>query len=115
LINRGADFIVSPNELILYRTGGTDRSALAWFDRSGKVEGVLDDANYYQDVQLSPDGKRIATTRLAPKTLRMDLWVTDVTRNVASRIASMEEDVDFPPGRPMDSAFRIQPAQGTRS
>lgn len=96
LINRLADFIVSANGMILYRTGGTDRSALTWFDRSGKVEKVLDDANYYQDVQVSPDGKRIAAARLNPKTLRMDLWVTDLTRNVASRVASAGEDVTCP-------------------
>ena len=100
LINRLADFVVSPNELILYRTGGTDRSALTWFNRSGKVERVLDDANYYQDLQLAPDGKRIASTRLDPKTLRMDLWVTDLIRNVASRVASLEEDVEFPAWSP---------------
>lgn len=98
-VNRSGSFSASAG-LIVYRTGGAGRSTLAWFDRSGKSLGLLDDKNYYEDVQISPDGRFVAATRLDPKTLRVSLWVTDLARGIASRLTMEDEDVDSPSWSP---------------
>ena len=78
----------------MYQTGGVGRSALTWLDRSGKPLGVIDDANFYQDMALSPDSKSVAATRLDPKTLHIALWITDLTRGIASRFTPEGEDIE---------------------
>jgi len=93
-------FSASANGLIVFQTGSVGRTALTWVDRSGKPSGVLDDANRYYDMELSPDGKALAATRVDPKTLGSPVWVTDLARRVTSRLTPEVEQADFPSWSP---------------
>jgi len=83
-LKREASFSSARNGLIVYQTGGVGRSALTWFDRSGKPLGIVDDFNLYRDVDLAPGGNAIATARVDPKTLLPDVWVKDLGRGASS-------------------------------
>jgi Tol biopolymer transport system component len=93
-------FFSAANGLILYQTGGVGRTALTWFDRSGNTQGVVDDTSFHEDVRLSPDGNFLAATRRDPKTLRLGLWVSDLTRGITTRVSSEDEDANFPSWSP---------------
>ena len=62
--SRGA-FSVSATGVVAYRTGGTNPSQLAWFDRSGKALGTIGepDRAVLMNVSLSPDGRQAAVQR----------------------------------------------------
>jgi len=98
--SRQASFSASSNGLIVYGTGSAGRSALTWLDRSGKPSAVIDDANFDYDIEVSPDRKSVATTRVDPKTLLASLWVTDLVRGAASRLTPEGQDVEFPSWSP---------------
>jgi serine/threonine protein kinase len=93
--SRSAAFSVASNGLVVYQGGGIGRDALTWFDRSGKPMGVVDDANPYSDIDLSPDGSKIGAARIDPKTLGSSVWVTDLKRGITSRLTP-ETDTSQP-------------------
>ncbi len=86
-----ANFSVSSNGLIVYRTGSVSRTELTWVDRSGKPADIVDGMHQYFDVAVAPDGHRLAASRIDPKTLRTGIWVIDQVRNTAMRITSESE------------------------
>jgi Tol biopolymer transport system component len=69
---------------------------LTWFGRAGQRLGVVEQPTpillatdaLSNPLSLSPDGKRVATTRIDPLTRRRDLWVSDVARNTAARVTN---------------------------
>ncbi len=71
---------VSAGGLMAYRTGGGSRRQLAWFDRSGKALGTLGapDENGVAFTNVSPDGQRVAVSRMVQGDL--DIWLLDGTR-----------------------------------
>src|SRR5262245_52628560 len=61
LQNSASSFSAAAN-VLTYRTGATSVSAqLAWFDRSGRRLKDLGEPGDFRGVDVSPDGKRIAT------------------------------------------------------
>jgi serine/threonine protein kinase len=67
------------------RLGGVPPQ-LTWLDRSGKTVGTIGDAGSglnANDVELSPDGKRIAVTRTVNG--NSDVWIIDAARNMPTR------------------------------
>jgi eukaryotic-like serine/threonine-protein kinase len=99
-VSSQASFSASSSGLLLYQTGGIGRTALTWFDRSGKTQGVIDDTDFHEDVRISPDGKFLAATRRDLKTLRPGLWITDLTRGITTRLTSENDDANFPAWSP---------------
>jgi Tol biopolymer transport system component/predicted Ser/Thr protein kinase len=95
-VSRAGQFSTAPNGLIVYATGGTGRTALTWLDRSGKELSVLDAGSQHNDVALSPDGRFLADTRVSPKTLEPQLWITDLSRGIASQLTPDTESAQFP-------------------
>src|SRR5206468_3737437 len=72
--------------IVTYRTGAADGARqLTWLDRSGKSMGAIGtpDIAGLSDVELSPDGKRVAVYRTASGNL--DVWLIDAARGVPTR------------------------------
>src|SRR5262249_27632168 len=71
--------------IVAYRSGSRNAARqLTWLDRSGKRVGVIgaSDTNL-TDVELSPDGKRVAVRRTVNG--NSDVWLIDAARGVPTR------------------------------
>lgn len=81
-----AIFSASQTGVLAYQAGaGATGSQLTWFDRSGKTLGTLGDPAGYGDVELSPDGKRVAVSILDRTQRTRDIWIVDVARGLRAR------------------------------
>ena len=70
---------------------------LVWVDRSGKEVGTVGAVADYDDVALSPDGRRAAVSiRDRSRGFNFDVWVVDVERGSASRVTSERTDEFHP-------------------
>jgi Tol biopolymer transport system component/Ser/Thr protein kinase RdoA (MazF antagonist) len=82
-------FTASDNGVLVYQTGdAVAATELVWLDRSGKELSKLGEPAAYQDVELSPDGTRLAVGVLDVNIRRTDLWIYDVARNLRTRFTS---------------------------
>jgi serine/threonine protein kinase/Tol biopolymer transport system component len=70
----------APTGLVAYRTGADNQRQLRWVDRSGISRGTVGDpdAAGLVDPRVSPDGRRVAVTRVVQG--NSDLWIMDGTR-----------------------------------
>jgi Tol biopolymer transport system component len=88
---------VSNNGTLAYRTGDAGGNVqLMWFDREGKPEGTVGPPGVYNDLAISPDGKRVAVTRFDSAGGTLDLWMIDIERGVPSRFTS-DPGMDWEP------------------
>jgi serine/threonine protein kinase len=72
-------------EVLAHRTGGVSPRQLMWIDRTGKVIGTVgrpDEAALTYPA-LSPDGQRVAVTRVVDQ--NNDVWLIEVGRGISSR------------------------------
>jgi serine/threonine protein kinase len=72
--------------IVAYRTGSVRLTTrLAWLDRSGKDLGEIGapDVGIWADVELSPDGNRVAVNRMG--TGNRDVYLIDSARGVPTR------------------------------
>src|SRR6185295_10027477 len=66
-------------------------------DRKGRELGTLGEIGDYEEVVLSPDGRRaVVTRRNAAQGQNLDLWILDAVSGVASRLTSDRSD-EFSP------------------
>ena len=74
--------------LVFVTTNGGVRAAQNWVDRHGKLEGSLPglDGGELLNVALSPDGTRVAGTRMDPATGNWDLWAVDLRSGAPTRL-----------------------------
>jgi hypothetical protein len=63
-----ASYSVSNNGVIVYEPEVILPDQLQWVDRAGKRVGVVGEPGFYDNLQLSPEGKRIAVNRIDPQT-----------------------------------------------
>jgi eukaryotic-like serine/threonine-protein kinase len=85
-VNR-AIFSVSSGDVLVTQTGkGANMSQLAWFDRNGKPSGTVGQPGWYDNVRLSPDGRRVATDQTDPDGRNIDVWVHELSRGTATRL-----------------------------
>jgi Tol biopolymer transport system component len=75
-----ASFSVSDAGVLAYSTGFITPSRLEWFDRSGKPRGQATDVGDYVNFRLSPDGKKVAFTRVDLQTHTSDIWLLELGR-----------------------------------
>jgi len=90
-------FSASANGALIYRTGESARSGLklTWFDRQGKMLGTVGDAAPYADtLRLSPDGTRVAVTRIEGS--NPDIWLVELARGVSSKF-TFDQAADLAP------------------
>jgi len=79
-----AVFTASENGLLAYQPGAeVPGSQLTWFDRSGKVLGMVGERGNYVAPRLSPDGHKLAVLILDPSP---DVWVYDLDRGARTRL-----------------------------
>jgi dipeptidyl aminopeptidase/acylaminoacyl peptidase len=74
--------------LVFATTNGGVRAAQNWVNRNGNLEGVLPqvDGADMLNLAVSPDGTRVAGTRMDPATGNWDLWLVDLETGVPTRI-----------------------------
>ncbi len=82
----GGAFSASDSGTLVYRPGGGSQNNLVWFGRDGRRAGTVGEAAHYQQVALSPGGRRAAVQRVDTDTGNADLWVVDLDTAVASRM-----------------------------
>ena len=93
--NGRGSFDVSQNGAFVYfqGTGGptgrgnvNNNSVFGWRDRTGNILAQAGDQGPYGDIDLSPDGTRVAVTRQDIGAASADIWVTDWERNVTQKL-----------------------------
>ena len=72
-------FSASANGVLIYRSGSSSQAQLTWLDRGGKLLGNVGEPGRYSEIDLSPDGKRVAAVRNG------DIWIIELDRNVSTR------------------------------
>ncbi len=88
-----AELSISNNGTLVYLPGGalsTERN-LVWVDNSGKILKSTDLKQPIEDMNLSPDGKKVAVT--IEGTI-WSIWIYDIERNTLSRFTYNADDRD---------------------
>ena len=81
----------SDNGVLAYWGGNVSDVRLTWFDRKGLAHGTLGlsmpgpESRYHR---ISPDETQVAWVRADADLLTSDIWITDIARNVSSRLTS---------------------------
>jgi eukaryotic-like serine/threonine-protein kinase len=82
----GGAFSASNNGTLVFRPGGGSQNDLVWIGRDGRRAGTVGAPAHYQQVVLSPGGRRAAVQRVDTDTGNPDLWVVDLDTAIASRL-----------------------------
>jgi eukaryotic-like serine/threonine-protein kinase len=83
-----ARFAVSAAGALAFKGGFHPNRELRWFDRSGRDLGSALPVGEYRDFELSHDGQRLAVSVLDPLTGMQDVWLHDLTRQMALRLTN---------------------------
>lgn len=79
-------FTVSENGILAYQTGASSPGiSLLWYGRDGKKTTTINQFAVYNDLRISPDGKRIATAIFDQKSGKPDVWLHEIDRDVWTR------------------------------
>jgi Tol biopolymer transport system component len=81
-------FSAGGNLLILWRGSWATETQLMWLDRAGKVLGKLGAPGDFHNLELSPDGSRLAFVRMDEQYGTYDIWLMDTRRGTATRLTS---------------------------
>ena len=93
------------NRTLVYGLWLADRR-LEWVDRKGVVLGALRPPGNFDDVAISPDGRRAAISiREAARGQNLDIWVAEVDRGTAFRLTSERSDEFHPVWSPDGEAL----------
>jgi serine/threonine-protein kinase len=98
------DFATDGTLVYLSREAVTSDRTIAWMDRSGQVEKLLDARGRYAHLFPSPDGRRLAFVS------GQDIWVLDVKRARPSRVSLNTSGNQWPVWAP-DSEHLVFSAQ----
>lgn len=71
------------------------RSHLVWFDRSGKRLDTLGELADYGNIELSPDGRRVAVAIVDAAVGTRDLWIYDVDGPGRTRLTASPADENW--------------------
>ena len=99
-----AYFAVSESGVLAYqraRAKGSDR--LEWLDRAGRELSVVGASGTYNNVELSPDGRRVAVAIVDARLQTRDLWLFDIARGVRTRFTFEPTDERSPVWSPDSS------------
>ncbi|HEV2104167.1 MAG TPA: hypothetical protein VGU27_00465, partial [Candidatus Eisenbacteria bacterium] len=88
-VAHGGDFmeagVSQTGRLVYIGSGRSERGALQWVDRAGRLLSAVGEPLAYRDFALSPDGRRLAYGVEDPQNGTQDLWIRDLARGVSSR------------------------------
>jgi serine/threonine-protein kinase len=88
-----ADYSLSSTGTLIYLTGGVQTAfRLVSVDMTGKVEALGNDERGFEDLSVSPDGKRIVTTIVEGGSA--DLWIYDRERDALTRLTQTGDCTD---------------------
>jgi Tol biopolymer transport system component len=76
-------FSIADNGTLVFSQGNDLGRQLVWFDRSGKQIATVGPPGTYNDIVLSPDGKRAAMQKIDGG--NSDIWIMDLERGVPVR------------------------------
>jgi serine/threonine protein kinase len=96
-------FSVSNTGLLFYRKAANAPPTrhLIWYDRGGRQAGQVGGTANYGNVEISPDGSRVAVDILTGS--NRDIWVIDIARAVPSRI-TFDAAIDWTPSWSSDGS-----------
>lgn len=98
-VSGAAAFAVSDTGSLVYVPAGATIGNLVWVDRKGALEALGAPArDYFQRLQLSPDGKRVVT--VIQEGGWRDIWVYDITRRALTKLTFGEGDNASPTWSP---------------
>jgi dipeptidyl aminopeptidase/acylaminoacyl peptidase len=78
-------FSSSRNGVLVYSQASSALRHSVWVDRTGKVLSEVGAPAAQSDIALSPDGRQLAVVMTDASGSSSDLWVRDLTRDIASR------------------------------
>jgi serine/threonine protein kinase len=86
--NQHGMFAMSAAGPLVYRAAARTKSQLTWFDRSGSPRGTLGEIGVYFNLDLSPDERRLAVSRMTEKDARseFDVWTIELATGNATRL-----------------------------
>ena len=83
-------FSASAQGTLVYRTGTLAENLarqLAWIGRDGKTQATLAELGRYNQVKLSPDSTKVATSRTVLETgANADIWITDLDTETSTKL-----------------------------
>jgi Tol biopolymer transport system component len=82
----GGLFSVSNNGLLGYAATGGDKRQLTWYDREGKILGHAGEPIGRDELELSPDGVRVAEGRVDDRGT-WGVWMLDLARGANTRLS----------------------------
>jgi len=81
-----ADFSVSRNGVLIYRSSLSSEVQLAWYSREGRKLQAVGEPGAFNQIELSPDEKRLVVERLDTRTGGIaNLWTLELASGVFSR------------------------------
>lgn len=95
--NVRSNFSISDNGILVYEAGQAGgRANIVEVDRKGTEIEVILENNFFGDIRLSPDDKRLAYQQQDRSQSNSDLWVRDLKRNVSSRLTLGDKNEVIP-------------------
>ena len=85
-VYRAAFSVAGPDILVAQTGRGVYLSQLTWFDRNGKAVGTTGKPSWYNNLQISPDGRKIATDQTDQDGRNIDVFVQDPARDATTRL-----------------------------
>jgi serine/threonine protein kinase len=81
-------FSVSAAGPLVYRAAARTPSQLTWIDRDGSPRGTVGDVGVYFNLDLSPDERRLAVSRMTEQGARseFDIWTIELSTGNATRL-----------------------------
>ncbi len=92
-----ASFSVTRSGLLAYRSGGIDKTALVWVDRSGTEQGRIGEPANYLNLRLSPNDSQLAVSRTNELTEARNLWIHDLAAGSSQQLTFGSVASDFSP------------------
>jgi Tol biopolymer transport system component len=96
----GTQFSVSATGRLVFASPSGSTSQLTWLDRTtGRPVGIVGDQGIFNNLDLSPDGQRVAVDKLTPRpggVPAIDIWVIDLATGIATPVTDDPAN-DFDP------------------